>query len=110
MYDHSDAALGACVLAAGIPVTYHPGIHFDFRHPTLLEHHPPAPFLGTHQHHAFLSDGHRWALRVNPAGFAQQARVVVERPPDAATKKQKINKNPKKINTVVLAPTPGASG
>jgi hypothetical protein len=25
-------------------------------------------------------------------------------------KKQKINKNPKKINTVVLAPTPGASG
>lgn len=72
----ADAGLSLCLLAHGVPLTHHPGMHItgDW-HPTMLDHHPPAPFL-TIQGHDKLSSLMDQVVEFNPAGFAQRARFT----------------------------------
>jgi hypothetical protein len=72
----ADAGLGLCLLAHGVALTRHPGMHItDDWHPTMWDHHPAAPVL-TIQGHDKLSSLQQQVLAINPGGFAQRARFM----------------------------------
>jgi hypothetical protein len=73
-----DKSLSECVLAHGIPLTHHAGLHqSDCWSLQELIHHPAAPLLSLHKSHPRLSQPVKQALLVNPWAFAQQARCPV---------------------------------
>lgn len=72
----ADAGLGLCLLAHGVSLTRHPGMHIaDEWHATLWDHHPPAPLL-TIQGPDKLSSLQQQVVAVNPGGFAQRSRFL----------------------------------